>query len=237
MSWFDGARIAVTGAAGGIGEATCEHLIGLGAEVFALDRAESRVGTSVVCDVTDERSVAEAMDPIAATGGLHGLVAAAGVVENNVAAEEMPVAEFDRVMAVNLRGAFIACTEAGRHMLESGGGRIVAVASMSGNHVVNFPQRQCAYNASKAAVTALMKSLAVEWGPRGVRVNTISPGYVATHLIDGASQLHEGWREGVVAGRFAEASEIAAATAWLLGDDAAYCMGTELLIDGGYSLR
>jgi NAD(P)-dependent dehydrogenase (short-subunit alcohol dehydrogenase family) len=173
----------------------------------------------------------------AAAGGIDGLVAAAGVVEEDVPAEDMSIAEFDRVLAVNLRGVFLACAEAGRHMLAAGAGRIVTVSSMSGTHVVNYPQRQCAYNASKAAVSALTRSLAVEWGPRGVRLNAIAPGYVDTPLLGRKTQMHQGWKDGTVAGRFAEPDEIAGAICWLLSDEAAFCVGTELLIDGGYSLR
>ncbi|MGW5446230.1 SDR family NAD(P)-dependent oxidoreductase [Streptomyces asiaticus] len=238
MSWYQGARIAVTGAAGGIGRATCAHLAGLGAEVYALDLTESPVGRSVLCDVTDERSIATAMDTVVAAGGrIDGLVTAAGVVEDDVPAERMSVAEFDRVLGVNLKGTFLSCTAAARQMLDAGGGRIVTVSSMSGTHIVNYPQKQSVYNASKAAVSALTRSLAVEWGPRGVRINAIAPGYVATPLNDLKRHMHPVWKEGTVTGRFAEPQEIAAAIAWLLGDDAAYCMGTELLMDGGFALR
>ncbi len=206
MSWYQGARIAVTGAAGGIGRATCAHLAGLGAEVYALDLTESPVGRSILCDVTDEDSVAAAIATVVTEGGrIDGLVAASGVVEDDVPAERM--------------------------------GRIVTVSSMSGTHIVNHPQKQSAYNASKAAVSALTRSLAVEWGKRGVRVNSVAPGYVATALNDLKQHLHTRWKEGTVAGRFAEPEEIAAAIAWLLGDEAAYCVGTELLMDGGFTLR
>src|SRR5699024_3978946 len=119
---------------------------------------------------------------------------------------------------------------------EAGGGRIVNVASMSGNHVVNVPQKQAAYNSSKAAVSALTRSLAVERTGRGVRVNAISAGYVRTSLVEGKSELVDGWLRGTPAGRFAAPDEVAGAIAWLLSDEAAYCAGTELLIDGGYSL-
>jgi NAD(P)-dependent dehydrogenase (short-subunit alcohol dehydrogenase family) len=107
---------------------------------------------------------------------------------------------------------------------------------MSGNRIVNVPQRQCAYNASKAGVTALTKSLAVEWGPRGVRVNALSPGYVDTPLNALKRHQHEEWKDRTVLHRFADTAEIAAAVGYLLSDEAAFCCGTELLIDGGYSL-
>ncbi|MGW4072223.1 SDR family NAD(P)-dependent oxidoreductase [Streptomyces asiaticus] len=238
MSWYQGARIAVTGAAGGIGRATCAHLAGLGAEVYALDLTASPVGRSIRCDVTDEDSVAAAIGTVVTEGGrIDGLVAAAGVVEDDVPAERMSAAEFDRVLGVNLKGTFLSCAAAARRMLDGAGGRIVTVSSMSGTHIVNHPQKQSAYNASKAAVGALTRSLAVEWGPRGVRINSVAPGYVATPLNDLKRHLHPRWTEGTVSGRFAEPEEIAAAIGWLLGDEAAYCVGTELLMDGGFALR
>jgi NAD(P)-dependent dehydrogenase (short-subunit alcohol dehydrogenase family) len=144
---------------------------------------------------------------------------------------------FDAVMNVNLRGLFLSCRGFGRELLARGGGSIVNVASMSGNCIVNVPQRQCAYNASKAAVTALTKSLAVEWGPRGVRVNAISPGYVSTPNLSLKKDLFEQWKDETVLGRFADPSEISRAVAFLLSTDSSYCCGTELVIDGGYSLR
>ena len=237
MNWFSNARIAVTGAAGGIGRQTCTTLESRGARVFALDRTPADVGEHVPCDVTDERSVGQARSHVLEqAGGIAGLVPAAGVVEDDGPAEEMSAAEFDRVLGVNLRGVFLACSTFGGAMLEAGGGRIVNVASMSGNHVVNVPQKQAAYNSSKAAVSALTRSLAVEWTGRGVRVNAISPGYVHTSLVEGKSELFDGWLQGTPAGRFATPDEVAGAIAWLLSDEAAYCAGTELLMDGGYSL-
>ncbi|MGH3094937.1 MAG: SDR family NAD(P)-dependent oxidoreductase [Streptosporangiales bacterium] len=210
---------------------------GTGARVFALDLREAPVGEFVRCDATDEDSTNAAISRVVdVAGGIDGLVTAAGVVEGDVAAEDMTGEQFDRVVAVNLRGVFLACRAAGKHMLAAGAGRIVNVASM-GNHVVNFPQKQCAYNASKAAVTALTRTLAVEWGARGVRVNAVSPGYVDTSLIETRTDLFTSWREGTVAGRFATPDEVAGTVGWLLGDEAAYCVGTELVIDGGYSLR
>ena len=177
---FRNGQVAVTGASGGIGRALCAHLAGLGLSVFALDRVapEPLTGVAFVSvDVTDPSSVeAAAATVYESAAGPVDLVCCAGIVEDDVAAEDMAIELFDSVLSVNLRGLFLSCQAFGRQLLARGGGSIVNIASMSGNYVVNFPQHQCAYNASKAAVTALSKSLAVEWGPRGVRVNAVSPG-------------------------------------------------------------
>lgn len=240
MHGLEGAIVAVTGAAGGIGQATCAWLAEQGATVYALDLhpGPDQVGSFVALDVTDPAGTAAAAARIRDEAGrIDGLVAGAGIAEDDVAAETMAVDTFDRTLAVNLRGVFLSCQAFGRIMLEQGSGRIVAISSMSGNHVVNEPQRQCAYNASKAGVTALVKSLAMEWGPRGVQVNAVAPGYVDTPLTAHKRELHDFWKDRTVLSRFAAASEIAAAIGYLLSDEAAFCCGTELLVDGGYSLR
>ena len=235
-------HVAVTGASGGIGRALSEHLVAQGLSVFGLDLVEDPDPPAGVrplsLDVTapgDVERAAAAVYELAS--GPVDLVCCAGIVEDDVAAEDMSIAQFDAVMAVNLRGVFLSCQAFGRRLLAGSGGSIVNIASMSGNQIVNYPQRQSAYNASKAAVTALTKSLAVEWGPRGVRVNAVSPGYVDTPLLALKKHQFDLWKPSIVLGRFAETSEIARAVAFLLGSDSSYCCGTELVVDGGYSLR
>jgi NAD(P)-dependent dehydrogenase (short-subunit alcohol dehydrogenase family) len=238
MKGLQGSTIAVTGAAGGIGAAICRRLADEGAQVFALDRHPLDGVPSVQLDVTDPASVtAAAQEVLAATGRIDGLVAAAGVVEHDVPAEEMTPEQFDRTMSVNLRGVFLSCQAFGRVMLDQGRGAIVTISSMSGNHVVNTPQAQCAYNASKAGVTALTRSLAAEWGGRGVRVNAVSPGYVATPLLEAMENKYDQWVDGAVLGRMGRPEEIAATVAFLLSDEAGFYCGSELLVDGGYTLR
>lgn len=238
MKRFSNRVYAVTGAAGGIGAAISTRLASEGAEVFALDIRPGPIGTFVEVDVTDVGSVHRAFDRVISVAGrVDGLVAGAGVVEGDIAAESMAPEAFDRTIAVNLRGVFLTCQAFGRHMLTRGEGSIVTISSMSGNHIVNSPQNQCAYNASKAAVSALTRSLAVEWGARGVRVNSIAPGYVRTPLLDAKRELFEFWQNGAVVGRFAEPDEIAATVAFLLSDEASFFCGSEILVDGGYSLR
>lgn len=239
---FAGRRIAVTGAGGGIGAAICASLVEQGAAVYGLDRdgldALPAGATAIEVDLLDEQSVVAAVRTVYADGerGVD-LVTCAGIVEDDVAAEDMSAAQFDLVMGVNLRGVFLSCREFGRELLTRSGGAIVNVASMSGNAVVNAPQRQSAYNSSKAAVSALTRSLAVEWGPRGVRVNAVSPGYVDTPLNSLKQHMHAGWLDQTVLRRFATPLEVSRAVEYLLGDDASFCCGTELLIDGGFSLR
>ncbi|MCU1543450.1 MAG: hypothetical protein JWM50_1315 [Microbacteriaceae bacterium] len=239
---FAGRRVAVTGAAGGIGQAIVERLLGEGAEVYGLDRRgvdtlpHGAVGIEM--DLGSPESVASVVARLYAEDDRPvDLVNSAGIVEDNVPAESMPIEQFDAVLGVNLRGVFITCQAFGRELLARGGGAIVNIASMSGNAVVNYPQSQSAYNTSKAAVTALTKSLSVEWSPRGVRLNALSPGYVDTPLNYLKADMHDTWKRDIVIDRFATPAEVAGAVAFLLSDDAAYFIGSELLMDGGFSLR
>jgi NAD(P)-dependent dehydrogenase (short-subunit alcohol dehydrogenase family) len=236
---FAGRVAAVTGTTSGIGRGIASALAAEGALVFGLDLEAGGIGEHIPCDVSDAGSVAQAAaDLLALSGGrIDHVVANAGIRGSDTAAEELPIGAFDAVLAVNLRGVFLTLQAFAPAMLAAGSGSMVAVASMSGNRVVNVPQRTIAYNTAKAGVTAMARTLAVEWGPRGVRVNTVSPGYVATPLLAADSALHGQWLPNTVPGRFATVDEIAAGTLYLLSDDAAYCHGTDLLIDGGYSLR
>ena len=239
MGWPQDAVVVVTGAAGGVGQACASWLAERGAEVFALDRRRpaSPVGTFVEVDVLSEASVESAVQQVvAAAGRIDGLVAAAGLSEEPTPAEDMGVDTWSRTIGVNLTGVFLTCQRVGRVMLAQGAGRIVTIASMSGAHVVNVPQQQVAYNASKGGLVAMTKSLAYEWAARGVRVNALSPGYVDTPLLGSKHDLHAQWKAATPLRRFAEPAEVAAAAAWLLGDEAAFCCGTEMLMDGGYSL-
>jgi NAD(P)-dependent dehydrogenase (short-subunit alcohol dehydrogenase family) len=239
---LQGRRVAVTGAAGGIGSAIVDRLLAEGAEVIGLDvRGLERLPSEVArfeVDLSSADSIGDVVSTIYREDERPvDLVTSAGIVEDDVAAEDMPIEQFDRVYGVNIRGVFLTNQAFGRELLARGGGAIVNIASMSGNAIVNFPQKQSAYNSSKAAVSALTRSLAVEWGPRGVRVNALSPGYVDTPLNHLKQHMHEIWRADTVVGRFATTEEVAAAVRFLLSDEAAYFVGAELLMDGGSSLR
>ncbi len=238
-AWPVGAVVVVTGAAGGVGHAVSRHFLGEGAQVYDLDRRPPGTGggTFVETDVASEDSVDAAVaEVVRQAGRIDALVAAAGLSEEPTPAEEMSAAVWQRTIAVNLTGVFLTCQRVARVMLQQGSGRIVTIASMSGAHIVNVPQQQVAYNASKGGIVAMTKSLAYEWAPRGIRVNALSPGYVDTPLLGSKADLHQQWKGATPLRRFAEPEEVAAAVAWLLSDGAAFCCGTELLMDGGYSL-
>ena len=238
MSEFAGRTIAVTGGASGIGLGIAQRMAAEGAEVYSLDLREGPVGRHVEADVRDPGSMAAAVAAIVErTGRVHGFVANAGVRGVDRGAEELTLEEFDEVLDVNLRGVFVSCQAFGRHMLKAGGGSIVAIASMSGNRIINVPMRIAHYHAAKGGVVALVRALAVEWGPRGVRVNALSPGYVRTPLAEADTQHHALWERMTVLGRMGTVAEVAAGVRYLLSDEAAFCCGTDLLMDGGYVLR
>ncbi len=236
---FEDRVMVVTGAAGGVGSAVSNWLVAHGAEVFDFDLRQNdlSLGTFVRVDVSQPDSLDAAVERVMASSGrIDGLVAAAGLSEEPTPAEDMSFAVWQRTIAVNLTGVFLTCQRVGRVMLGQRSGRIVTIASMSGAHVVNSPQQQVAYNSSKAAVVAMTKSLAYEWVGRGVRVNALSPGYVDTPLLASKVEMHPLWKGATPMGRFAHPHEVAAAAGWLLSDAADFCCGTELLMDGGYSL-
>ncbi len=238
---FSSRRVAVTGAAGGIGREICHQLLAAGADVYGLDVSpEGKVlagVTPVAVDLTSPDSVTAAVERIYMEGpGVVDLVNAAGVVEDDVLAIEMSAEQFQTVLGVNLFGVFLASQAFAREMISRGGGAIVSIASMSGTQVVNQPQHQVAYNVSKAGVAALTRTLAVEWAPHNVRVNSISPGYVNTPLLALKTHQFDEWKRKIPIDRFAEPREVAAAILFLLSDEASYFQGSDVLMDGGYSL-
>ena len=239
-------RVAVvTGGGQSLGLEISRSLHRAGAELVVAEvndetgpeAAEELDGTFVHTDVTDPASVREMVQTVL---GEHGridvLVNNAGIV-HNIPSEEVPDEEWLAVISVNLTGVFWCCREVGKAMLERGSGSIVNIASMSGI-VSNHPQPQSAYNASKAGVITLTKSLAGEWASRGVRVNSVSPGYIRTPLTElgmSKSEWAEVWLSSTPLGRLAEPQEIAPAVLYLASDAASFATGTNLVIDGGYT--
>ncbi len=170
-------------------------------------------------------------------GRIDILVCNAGIARSEVAAEDATDERWLNVVDVNLNGVFWCCRAFGRHMLAAGRGSIVNIGSMSGI-IVNKPHPQAYYNASKAAVHHLTKSLAAEWGARGVRVNAVAPTYINTPLTALAKTnkaMFDAWIEGTPMARMGEPDEIAAVVLFLASDAASLMTGSVVVADGGYT--
>jgi NAD(P)-dependent dehydrogenase (short-subunit alcohol dehydrogenase family) len=242
-------RVAlVTGAASGIGRAIAVGLAESGADVGCVDlprsdlagtvaavEAAGRRGVAVAAEVTEPDSVAAAVDAVeAALGPLRLAVNSAGIA-NAAPAEEMALEQFQAVLDVNVTGVFLSAQAEGRALLRNGGGAVVNIASMSGT-IVNRDLLQVHYNASKAAVVHLSKSLAMEWAGRGVRVNSISPGYTATPMNtrpEVAEQVKR-FEADTPLGRMAAPDEMVGPAVFLLSEAASFCTGVDLIVDGGF---
>ncbi len=248
---LDGKKIFVTGGARGIGMNYARAVAEAGADVAIVDidleaarqtadrlAAETgRTFIAVQCDVTDEKSVDNMMDEVlGAFGSLDAAFCNAGICIN-VPAEEMSYETWMKVIDVNLNGMFLTNRAAGRQMLKQGHGSIINTASMSA-HIVNVPQPQCAYNASKAGVIMLTKSLAIEWATRGVRVNSISPGYIGTDLTLSSPTLIpliEKWNAMAPLHRLGKPEELQAIAVYLAGDASPFTTGADFQIDGAFT--
>lgn len=246
---LEGKTALVTGGYRGIGRAVAEGLAQAGADIIlwdlfdAADVAKSiadRFGvqaSAFVCDVTDPEAVERCIAQSAkVTGTLDILFNNAGIGPHKDALEVTP-AEWQKVMNVNLNGIFYVAAAFARWLVAHGkGGSIINTASMSGL-IVNIPQQQASYNASKAGVIHLTKTLAVEWAQKGIRVNSISPGYIQTDLI---SEVRGDWREAWTAmipfGRMGRPEELCGAVIYLASDAASYTSGCNVVIDGCYTL-
>lgn len=246
---LNGRTAVVTGGGRGIGYAICDALSEAGAKVIVADvdeqlaaeaaerlREAGRDSDYCVVDVTDATAVSTAAESLwAQHGRIDILINNAGVAAN-IDAIDYDENAYRQLMGVNLDGVFRCCREFGRRMLDHGGA-IVNLGSMSGL-VVNRPQPQAPYNASKAAVHQLTRSLACEWAPHNVRVNAVAPGYTNTELtLLGRSnaQWNACWLDMTPMQRCGEVDEIAAAVLFLASDAASFCTGSVLSVDGGYT--
>lgn len=242
----------VTGAGQGIGLEIARTLARAGADIVVAEykketgtaavgeiKALGRRAFFVQVDVGDMQSVnamTEAVDNEMGTVDI--LVNNAGVAHTSPV-EETPLEEWHKLMNVNLHGVFYCSQSIGKIMLERGQGSIVNIASMSGL-IANDPQPQTAYNVSKAAVIMLTKSVAAEWAKRGVRVNSVSPGYIGTDLVQEVLAKNQAWKERWTSmtpvGHLGEPGDVAHAVWYLASDAAKFATGTNLVVDGGYTV-
>lgn len=248
---LDGKAIYVTGAASGIGKCAATAFAEAGADVAVVDinlegaekvakeiaEATGSKTIAIECDVTDKDQVEAMVAKVVDTyGKLDACYNNAGIAVN-APAEEMTFEQWQKVIDINLTGVFLCATAAGRVMLKQGHGSIINTASMSG-HIVNVPQPQCAYNASKAGVSQLTKSLAVEWAKKGVRVNCISPGYIGTELIMNAEHLKPlitQWNAMAPMGRLGKPEELQSILVYLAGDTSTFTTGSDIIVDGAFT--
>ncbi|NYI40512.1 SDR family NAD(P)-dependent oxidoreductase [Demequina lutea] len=240
-------RVAlVTGGATGIGLAAATALREFGATVYIGGRREDigeesarRIGATYVhLDVTSSDSVDAAVRSVVQEHGRLDVSVHSAGARLNKPAEDTTDEEWRMVFDTNIDGVFRCCRAAGRVMLEAGGGSIINVASMSA-HAVNRPQRQAAYNASKSAVIQYTKSLAGEWGDRNVRVNSISPGYTETAmtaLSRAKPEMVDAWLSKTPLARFAKPEEIAGAVVYLASKASSFVTGSDIVVDGGYTV-
>jgi NAD(P)-dependent dehydrogenase (short-subunit alcohol dehydrogenase family) len=208
------------------------------AEGQALMKAKGYDVDTVLMDVTNSAQVTEvAAATVAKYGRIDILVNNAGIARRETPAETVTDEHWLNVLDVNLNGTFWCCRAFGNHMLKAGGGTIVNIGSMS-VFIVNKPQEQSYYNASKAAVHHLTKSLAAEWGARGVRVNAVAPTYIATPLnefVKSKPEMYKAWLDGTPMARLGEIEEIASVVLFLASDAASLMTGSVVVVDGGYT--
>ena len=247
-----GKTALVTGGGSGIGRSFCRALGEAGAKVAVADidektaaeaaaELESKGITAMAlrCDVTDESEVSAAVNRVDSEWGELTIgFNNAGIAfwEDSL---EMTIEQWRRMMAVNLEAVYLCAREEARVMSRRGYGKIINTASMSA-HIVNTPQKQAAYNSSKAGVLHLTRSLGAEWAPNGIRVNSISPGYTKTPLVADVLETPEGksilpkWLEKIPMGRLAVPEDLQGAAVFLACEASDYITGSDILIDGGY---
>jgi NAD(P)-dependent dehydrogenase (short-subunit alcohol dehydrogenase family) len=239
----------VTGGNRGLGRAFAHALGEAGASIAILARNAARneevVGELAAKGITAaafEGDVARRADIEQAAGEIVERFGRVDVLVNNAGtcihrpALEVTEEEWDQVINVNLTGVWNGCQVFGRGMVDAGGGVIVNVGSMSAD-IVNRPQWQPAYNASKAGVHHLTRSLAAEWAPLGVRVNAVAPGYVVTEMTPiERPEFQRYWIDDAPQQRAASPEEIAPSVVFLASPASSYMTGSILTIDGGYSV-
>jgi len=253
MLRLEGRRAVITGGSGGIGRAIAGGFAELGVDIALVDisaesleplkkELEERFLVNVlavpvnVCDIEQVRFAVELT--LEHFGHIDILVNCHGIGQWT-SAEEMSESDWDNMIDANLKGVFLMCQAVGRHMIGRRYGKIINIASMSGS-IVNKPQPQSHYNTSKAAVIMLTKSLAAEWAKYNINVNSVSPGYTVTPLVENLLKARpeylDHWKQMTPKGRLAKPSDIVGAVAFLASDAADYITGHDLVVDGGYTI-
>ncbi|KAF8449754.1 hypothetical protein BDZ91DRAFT_760355 [Kalaharituber pfeilii] len=254
---LDGKIVLISGGVGGVGLKQSEALMEAGAHVYALDRVpeeslpleyyrlkergEKELGALLDYYNVDVRNPTELNEIVEHIGTKHGrmdgLVAAAGI-NRVITAFEHTAKDFEEVLGINVTGVFLCAQAVAKQMVKFGnGGSIALIASMSGT-IANKDLICPAYNASKAAVLQLARSLAMEWGVHGIRVNTISPGYIVTPMVTAILEQDPSkalkWLKDNMLGRLSKPEEYRGAVVFLLSNASSYMTGSDLIIDGGH---
>ncbi|KAI9772372.1 MAG: hypothetical protein M1835_006276 [Candelina submexicana] len=244
----------VTGAARGLGYSMAQALCEVGVKGIAIIDVQQDLGDAAAAelheatgvpvkfykvDVRDANAVSEVVGNVVDTfGSIDILISSAGIADSNIKAVEYDPEMFRRLMDINVTGSFLVAQSCGRAMIRAGkGGSIIFIASMSGS-IVNYPQEQSCYNASKAAVIQLSRSLAAEWAQYNIRVNTISPGYMDTALnrvpaLDAQKKI---WTSRTPQQRLGGQDELNCLAVYLAADGSSFMTGNDCIIDGGYSV-
>ncbi len=246
---LDGETAIVTGAGRGLGREIALGLAEAGADIAVIDKMSKecedtageirnlgRKAIAIESDVTVEEDVIRSVKAVKdELGRIDILVCNAGIC-NWSPAEDMEFKTWQQLMDINLNGVFLYCKWVGKEMIKQKKGSIINVSSMSAN-IVNVPQKQCHYNSSKAAVTHLTKSLAVEWAPYNIRVNAVCPGYIMTPLLKLADkEMLDEWASYAPQKRIPDPSELKGIFVFLASQAASYFTGSAVVADGGYSL-
>ena len=247
-----GRTAVITGGARGIGLALAQSLAAHGAKIALLDLLDHVADAAMQIadehgveslgqqlDVTDQDATAAAFDAVSAQLGVPQVLVTAAGIEINNDSVKVTADEWRKVIDVNLTGTFFSVQAFGGALLQAGlPGSAILISSMSGS-IVNVPQWAASYNASKAAVAHLGKSLAVEWAPAGIRVNSIAPGYILTDLteriIDQQPSLRDEWIARIPQGRIARPEDLAGLVNFLASDASSYLTAQTIVIDGGYT--
>lgn len=239
----------VTGAGSGIGQRIALGLAQCGSGVACLDRrtdsglsdtvamieSAGRKAIAIHADVTDRAALDEAVAQTEKELGDLGIAVNAAGIANANPAEQMDEEQYQTLMDINMKGVFFSCQAEGNAMLKHGKGSIINIGSMSGV-IVNRGLEQVHYNASKAGVIHMTKSMAMEWVGRGVRVNSISPGYTATPMNTRPEMVYQTkeFEQQTPMGRMASVDEMVGPAIFLASDASSYCTGVDLLVDGGF---